>query len=288
MWDFVRCLLVMDQFYQNADFGIIVKRYVRPLIIFFIFLYSMQNHLISHAGVIVEFFRVEGQDGSVKVHWKTNTEIAISGFYIQRSLSMDTGYTRVSEFIDSQAISPSGAEYEYNDSNLINGTTYWYKLEIIDDDQNSSFYISPKSATPTTQSTSQPTNEINTPTQHLPTSAIQSATTTPIPTITTQPTSSGSVTSTTSPTLASTVPLTEQVEVTATLIPLPSLAFTYPPTETLYQTETPDNDTSNSVNSSPDPTRSKVFSLQYLALFGIALIWLIFGILVVYFIRKLR
>ncbi len=278
----------MAHFYRSADFVKMAKRIVQSLLVLSIFLYIFQTNYISNAGVIIEYFRLEGQNQSVIVRWKTNTEIAISGFYIQRSLSMDTGYTRVSDFIDSQGISPNGATYEHVDSNLVNGTTYWYKLEIIDDEQSSTFYISAKSAIPNAQTTSLPTGESNTPTQNLQISITPGAVNTPTSAITTQPAYPSPATSTDFPGFTPTTTEVDQAEVTATLIPLPSLTYIYPPTEEPIRMEIPVIENSTSADKSSGQSWSKIISSQTAVIVGLTLIWLAFGFLVTYFVRRLR
>lgn len=284
----MKCIPSTPHLYQSVELMTILKRIIQSLLVLLLILNIFQAQLISNAGVIVEFFKVDGQDQSVLVQWKTNTEISISGYYIQRSLSMDTGYSRVGNFINSQGISPSGATYEYVDQNLVNGTTYWYKLEIIDDEGGSTFYITAKSAIPNTQTTLVPTRESNTPTQNPQISITPGAINTPIPTLTTLPAYPSPATSTVFPNYAPTTPVVDQAEVTATLIPLPSLTYNYPPTEQPEQTELPEEDTSISVNESADQSWSSIISSQTAVIIGLVLIWLVFGILVIYFVRRLR
>lgn len=265
----------------------LIKHVTRLLIFFFLLIYSFQANLISSAGVIVEYFRADGLDKTVKVEWKTNTEVAIMGFYIQRSLSRDTGYSRVSELIENQGVSPGGADYEYIDANLVNGTTYWYKLEIIDDESGSSFYGTPKSAIPSVQSTTMPTSTSIPPTQNPQESATSSEVMTPITTRTTQPAYPAPETPTLIPTIPLTTPSVDVIDITATLIPLPSLTLNFPPTEEPDQLVLPETDVSNS----GDVTIlqwSKLLSSQITIIIGLSLTWLIFAMLIIYLLRRLR
>lgn len=263
-------------------------RFIARLLVFSIMLvFFLQASTISKAGVIVEYFRASGMDKSVRVEWKTNTEIAINGFYVQRSLSRDTGYTRVSELIENQGVSPGGASYEYVDVNLENGTTYWYKLEIIDDEMASSFYGTPKSAVPDAQSTIVPTSSPAPPTQNPETSITPTTDSTTISTSTTQPTNLVPDTSTPISTIPLPTPSVDVTDVTATLIPLPTMTLIFPPTETIDQLELPDNNSSNTDNSSFQKW-SGLFSTRLSSIIGISLIWLVFIVLVIYFLRRIQ
>lgn len=276
----------MIYIFQNSGIGNLIKLIVRLLVFFFLLIYSFQANLIGSAGVIVEYFRVEGLDKTVKVEWKTNSEVAILGFYIQRSLSRDSGYARVSELIENQGVSPSGAEYEYLDADLLNGTTYWYKLEIIDSEVGSSFYGTQKSAFPDAQPTTIPTSTPIPPTQKPQTSATSMEVISPTTTSTTLP----AYPDPEIPTLIPTIPLSTSsvdiIDVTATLIPLPSLTLNFPPTEEPDQFVLPETDISNSGDAIIQQW-SKFLSTRFTSIIGLLLIWLVFAVLIIYFLRRL-
>jgi hypothetical protein len=71
------------------------------------------------------------------LNWTTSFENNISGFYIQRSTSSDTGFIRVSDLIRPLGNSTTGHSYSYTDPpdanhpNLVNNTTYFYRVEIV-------------------------------------------------------------------------------------------------------------------------------------------------------------
>jgi len=97
--------------------------------------------------VILTSFTAIGDDEVVWIEWETASELDNAGFYVWRSLSEDGTYSRVSQFIPSEGDPLTGAFYEFEDTDVANGTRYWYKLETIDLSQNSAFY-GPVSAEP--------------------------------------------------------------------------------------------------------------------------------------------
>ena len=80
----------------------------------------------------VELASFEGFAGNreAKLDWVTASETDNDHFYLIRSLD-ERDYTRVSGDIPATN-SASGSSYSYMDGNLINGTTYYYKLVDVD------------------------------------------------------------------------------------------------------------------------------------------------------------
>ncbi len=67
---------------------------------------------------------------SVTVQWDTETEINTAGFNLYRSESEKDDYILINEtLIDSEGNSVSGASYEYVDSSVERGKTFYYLLE---------------------------------------------------------------------------------------------------------------------------------------------------------------
>jgi len=93
--------------------------------------------LTSSAVVITRFVAISG-DASASVQWTTASEVNTRGFYVQRKQS-DGNFSRVSGEIPHLGSGVSGASYEFIDSGLSNGTTYYYRLEIISTSGESSF-----------------------------------------------------------------------------------------------------------------------------------------------------
>ena len=85
---------------------------------------------------------------SATITWTTDREIASAGFNILRSKNEAGPYAQVNKtLIESQGSSTAGAAYEYTDRFLRNRATYYYQLEAIDSDGQSTMY-GPVSATP--------------------------------------------------------------------------------------------------------------------------------------------
>ena len=117
---------------------------------------------------------------SVIVQWQTTSEANISGYYVVRSDSSSDVYSRASDFISAKGNADMGGYYTFYDTNLGNGINYYYKLEIIDSNQQTIGFFGPVSAmTATATPTNTPTN---TPTPTFTPSPTR--TITPTPTIT--------------------------------------------------------------------------------------------------------
>jgi hypothetical protein len=110
------------------------------------------------AGVTLTSFTAVGGDGQVLLEWETASEINNIGFNLWRSTSETGSYVKLNaSLIPSQALgSVVGAYYSYTDSDVINGTTYYYKLESVDTNGSSEFH-GPITATPEGQPTATPT-----------------------------------------------------------------------------------------------------------------------------------
>lgn len=85
--------------------------------------------------------------GVVELNWETSAENNIKGYYVVRALTQYGTYYRASSMIPSLGDSTIGGIYNFTDSGLNNGTTYWYKLELIDNNNYSIGFNTPISAT---------------------------------------------------------------------------------------------------------------------------------------------
>jgi hypothetical protein len=204
----------------------------------------------ASAAISLLYFEATAEIEQVRLDWATATEINNAAFYVQRSLSENGNYQRVSPRFDSQGDDVTGWIYTWTDDAVVSGTTYWYRLEAIDTNDNSSFYdtvsaipIAPattstatltstagETATPTASVTIAPTDNLN------PTST--STPITPAPTVTRSgaypapgsltPTSTPGGVIVATPTIAIPVPTqptpspsaTQPISGTATLIPM--------------------------------------------------------------------
>lgn len=173
----------------------------------------------ARAAVTLISFTATGEPDRVVVRWETGTELNSSGFFVWRSTSENGAYNRVSDFFVSQGDPVLGAVYSWIDDEIVNNTTYWYKLEAIDLSQNSVFY-GPESATPGVQ---QPTS----------TAALTPTSTQPSPTATS--TTSANQTGTPTATATNIIdPTITRTATQATLAPsrTPSTAYPAPRTNT--------------------------------------------------------
>jgi hypothetical protein len=85
---------------------------------------------------------------AVAIEWTTASEIDNAGFNVYRAESEDGEYIRINdEMINAQGSSTEGASYEFVDEGLQNRKAYYYKLEDVDLDGQSTFH-GPEKATP--------------------------------------------------------------------------------------------------------------------------------------------
>ncbi len=175
-----------------------------------------------------------GQPGSqlVTLDWTTSSEVNTKGFIVMRSTQQDTGFSPISDLIAHTGTNLTGASYEYVDqSNLVNGTTYYYRLQVVNFDLTTmltgTVSVTPIPATstptptptitPTITRTSPPATPTKTRTKY-PTSTYIYKSLTPTRTATPTPTSPFQ-TVTNTPSVTITPTLTASSNVTATLTP---------------------------------------------------------------------
>lgn len=203
----------------------IIKRFLYLVILWVLVLTLFGSlHVVRAAVTLVSFVAYPGNQ-QVILEWETATEADMLGFYITRNNQSNGNYTRVSNFIFTQGSPVSGLVYQYIDVIVINGQTYYYKLEAVDNSYNSEFF-GPVSAIPL-QTTPTHTQTVT------QTSSTQSLTITSTPTITLTPTID--LTQSKTQTRTSTSPFSF---VTNT----PTMTFTFTPriSSTYTSTDTPD------------------------------------------------
>lgn len=100
--------------------------------------------------VTLASFDVNPGNKAATLTWETGDETNNFGFNIYRSESKNNVFVKINKsVIPSQAVSGSGAMYQYSDENLKNGKTYFYMIEDIDLFGNSVLHENDiKSATP--------------------------------------------------------------------------------------------------------------------------------------------
>lgn len=260
------------------------------------------------AAVTIVYFNAIPQNGQVFLEWETATEIDIAGFYINRSLTQNSGYARLSSLIPSEGDDLTGAVYQYYDTSVINGVSYWYLLEIVNLDQSTEFYQPPVLAIPSSQ-TATPT-ATGTATFTITPTGLGTANRTPTPTRTQTPTSTLLTTNlaitptktafqfypapetqgtplgnqsiiTQTTTLTDTEFLTasdDQSFGTATLIPLPEISLVYP-TQALDQIDNIDlSTTDTSVKSTASNFRLSTLLATIIPVILILAVWAILGV----------
>ncbi|GAB4400778.1 MAG: hypothetical protein OHK0052_24320 [Anaerolineales bacterium] len=87
--------------------------------------------ILALMGGIAAVFAVrDWRSAAVTIEWSTATELDTAGFHLYRAESADGFPQRVtSELIPSAADALTGGEYQYQDSGLLGGKTYFYWLE---------------------------------------------------------------------------------------------------------------------------------------------------------------
>jgi hypothetical protein len=99
----------------------------RSLVLAFLALFILP--LSVYAAVTLKYFRIgEVADNSIQVEWETATELDTASFILSRAESEDGPYTELETF-PAEGDAVTGEYYEYIDTNVQPGVTYWYKLE---------------------------------------------------------------------------------------------------------------------------------------------------------------
>lgn len=219
----------------------------------------------STSGVVITRFVGIPAVAQNTIQWTTASEVNILGFYVQRSLQENGSYETVSPYIPRQGTPNIGANYEYLDAGLTNGTPYYYRLQVVNLNMTSTntgaIMVIPGLPTVTPTVTETPTATVtSTATQTL----------TPTPTITgTLPTATITLTLTPTPTITGTLPtatLTPTSTATRTLTPTPTrtrtLVYIATRTPTRIPTYTPRIVSPTSVNKTRTPTPVIIPSTQ--------------------------
>ena len=96
-------------------------------------------------------FGARGMDSAVELTWETGSELSNLGFHLYRATSPSGPFERISNRpIPGLGSSPSGARYRHLDTGLVNGESYFYELEDIEDTGRTERH-GPVSAVPTPQ-----------------------------------------------------------------------------------------------------------------------------------------
>jgi hypothetical protein len=74
-----------------------------------------------------------GYDGFVQLEWTTETEIDHAGFHVNRSLSEDGPFARISRgLLAARGDELTGETYSFVDRDVVNGTKYYYEIVSLD------------------------------------------------------------------------------------------------------------------------------------------------------------
>ncbi len=92
------------------------------------------------SGTLKSFGAVAGR-GTVRLTWETSLEICNAGFNILRSKTELGRYVKINNtLIPSHAVETKGAVYKLADNKVINGKTYYYKLQDVTFDGRSNLH----------------------------------------------------------------------------------------------------------------------------------------------------
>jgi hypothetical protein len=93
-------------------------------------------------------FTAKAGPDDVTLTWETSSELDNEGFNVWRSEAADGQYTKLNAtLIPAQGTADTGARYDYTDTDVVKGVTYYYQLEDVDIHGVSTFH-GPVSATP--------------------------------------------------------------------------------------------------------------------------------------------
>jgi len=82
--------------------------------------------------VTLTTFNVKIKNKSVQAHWKTDNEMAVTGFNVWRRVGKNEW-----KKLNADTLAPThtgvmqGAKYNFNDKTVKSGKTYWYKIEVV-------------------------------------------------------------------------------------------------------------------------------------------------------------
>jgi hypothetical protein len=83
--------------------------------------------------VTLASFEAVGLDSAVDLRWATGSELSNLGFHLYRAPSAEGPYERITlRLVPGLGSSPAGASYRYRDEGLVNGLSYFYKLEDVE------------------------------------------------------------------------------------------------------------------------------------------------------------
>ena len=85
----------------------------------------------AQGAVALLYFRATGVTDHVLIEWETATELAVAGFCVQRSLQAGTGFVQIADCQPAKGDGITGASYSLIDTDVVRGTIYYYRLEVV-------------------------------------------------------------------------------------------------------------------------------------------------------------
>ncbi len=105
--------------------------------------WSYVSSTSEYTPTVIDLVRFEAfpEPVAVRLEWETASETDNLGFRVWRSEQQESDFQPLTEnLIPAEGSPVSGAEYSFEDSAVMGGIIYWYKLEAIDSSGASTFY----------------------------------------------------------------------------------------------------------------------------------------------------
>jgi choice-of-anchor B domain-containing protein len=81
------------------------------------------------SAVVIAAFDAVYEDGAVRLAWEIGSADDLAGFRVYRSLDAEAGFVQIN-----QGLLPADGAYEFRDTDVHAGTSYWYRLGATDRD----------------------------------------------------------------------------------------------------------------------------------------------------------
>ena len=88
-------------------------------------------------GISLAEFTAQFDGSKVNLRWITTSETNVKGFYVLRGNTETGSYSRISNLIDAIGDTHIGGTYQYADESITFARTYYYKIEVIDNNNHS-------------------------------------------------------------------------------------------------------------------------------------------------------
>jgi protein-disulfide isomerase len=88
----------------------------------------------SQGAVSLLYFKATAVTDHVLIEWETAVELNVVAFCVQRSLQSGGGFLRIADCLPAKGDGISGASYSLIDTDVVQGTMYYYRLEVVGSD----------------------------------------------------------------------------------------------------------------------------------------------------------